>query len=105
MVIMSGFGDARLRSEIMKNSSCRTARESMISLSPATFGRLLNMMGYDAQPLGRRYRGSEDGRAYRPFRMRCDATVNSVLGAAHLSPMNGGDRSRELLSIIARVAA
>lgn len=52
----------------------------LISLSPVVFGRRLRTLGYDAKPLGKPYRGVEDGRGYRAFEMPCDPEVNQDVG-------------------------
>lgn len=52
--------------------------EQLISLSPSSFGRLLNVIGYPARPIGREYQGDEDGRTYRAFEMPCDPLVNAT---------------------------
>ncbi|NRB17574.1 MAG: hypothetical protein HRU33_08400 [Rhodobacteraceae bacterium] len=51
--------------------------ETLISLSPSSFGRLLGIVGYAADPIGREYIGEEDGLPYRAFSMPCDQLVNA----------------------------
>ena len=51
--------------------------ETLISLSPSSFGRLLGAMGYAAVPIGREYICEEDNLSYRAFSMPCDPLVNA----------------------------
>ncbi|AZV77918.1 hypothetical protein EBB79_08435 [Parasedimentitalea marina] len=51
--------------------------ETIISLSPSPFGRLLGVMGYTAVPIGREYIGEEDSLSYRAFSMPCNPLINA----------------------------
>ncbi len=61
--------------------------DNLISLSPSSFGRLLRMLGYNADPLGREYIGEEDGRLYRAFSMPCDRLVNAGACGELMAPL------------------
>ncbi|MVO16821.1 acyl-homoserine-lactone synthase [Parasedimentitalea huanghaiensis] len=62
---------------LCKEAGKRGAND-LISLSPSSFGRLLEIAGYSPVPLGRQYAANEDGRHYRVFRMPCDRKVNAI---------------------------
>ncbi len=63
--------------------------DHLISLSPASLGRLLRSFGYNVSVAGRAYRCAEDSRRYRPFTMACDAGVNRDLLLRHAIPGEG----------------
>lgn len=59
------------------NMAKKSWTETLISLSPSSFGRLLGIMGYAAVPIGLEYICEEDNLPYRAFSMPCDPLVNA----------------------------
>lgn len=71
----------------------------LLSLSPASLGRLLRSFGYEVSIAGGSYSCSEDSRRYRPFTMECDPTVNRALLLRHVVRESVATREPHLISL------
>lgn len=79
--------------------------QTMISLSPAVFGRLLKSIGYDVSIAGKKYKGVEDGRLYCAFSMPCDVAINQNLWSSSLSSSAISEDQSRLLQRLLESAA